>query len=93
VLEHAATLFPSRVLAIYACHVRFPVLRVAPWMYKPVAVRSDSRSTLHGHVAREGSQRSISARRSGKFPIENVRDCMSRAYREGSIAVGVFHFV
>jgi hypothetical protein len=50
-LERAATLFPSQVLPIYPCHVRFPALRAAPQIYKPVAVRSDSRSTLHGHAA------------------------------------------
>ena len=54
-LERAATLFPSRVLPIYSCHVRFPVLRAAtPGCYKPVAVRSDSLSTLHGHAAAFG---------------------------------------
>ena len=29
-LKHAATLFPGRVVPIYLCHVRFPVLRAAP---------------------------------------------------------------
>ena len=31
---------PSRVLPINSWHVRFPVLRAAPRMYKPLAVRS-----------------------------------------------------
>ena len=56
-LERAATLFPSRVLPIYSCHVRFPVLRLRPRMYKPVASsvgQSVRRSTLHDHAAAYG---------------------------------------
>jgi hypothetical protein len=47
-LERAANFFPSRVLPIYSFSGR------RPRMYKPVAVRSDSRSTLHGHAAAYG---------------------------------------
>jgi hypothetical protein len=51
-LERAATLFRSRGsadLLVPRAIPRSPGLR--PRMYKPVAVRSDSRSTLHGHAA------------------------------------------
>jgi hypothetical protein len=66
-LKHAATLFPGRVLPIYSYTCDSPFSGLRPRMYEPVAVRSDSRSTLHGHAATYGGRAYLARRRSVGF--------------------------